>query len=184
MDQVQYLSTVKVKQMMDKVFPNTLEDFTPTEKEELRRRIEEIHASYETHYRRQFRCAVKKFLGGEDEPTVLSTSGLGAEATATVELAENHRGDAATIRHLEDLQRLIKLYNVRPEAEDFSGQPIRLANKVNLPGPELIPENLKSIIEKKIALKEQEANHMLLEYSEKYGYHPLFRTGFREFFTT
>ncbi|KAL1959619.1 hypothetical protein VTO42DRAFT_1654 [Malbranchea cinnamomea] len=149
----------------------------------LLQQVAELHDSYGRIDLVQFRNDVKAFLEGNVSGAKNTREESMENKTQSIsnEAASHEISDLRS--HLDNLQRLIELCQVRPEAEDFIGGPIRLSHRLNLPESD-IHESLRGIIEKKISLKEREANLLLSEYTEMFGNHPLVHAACREYFTT
>lgn len=80
--------------------------------------------------------------------------------------------------------RLKNQHNVYPNVEDVEGRPISLSNEIDKFRAHGYPARKLAAIQQLLATKEQEANLLLQRYTNKYGYHPLFRAGLREYFAT
>ncbi|KAL2367280.1 hypothetical protein BDBG_06645 [Blastomyces gilchristii SLH14081] len=176
MDQVHFLESANVATVFDNALPHTLGELSATAKDVLKRQAGVLLASHKSCPQDKFRGSVKLFLEG----------GILTEESALriTPRTQNRHAKSATKGRLNDVQRLMQLYNVHPKIEDYSNEPISLIDKIKIPGPEYIPDALRELVERKILLKEEEATHMANEFSEKYGSESLFRSAFREFFST
>ncbi|PGH26679.1 hypothetical protein AJ80_01625 [Polytolypa hystricis UAMH7299] len=187
MDQLPAQPSEKIANAMgalDEAVAGNLNALPSAEKNELCAQAKSIVLSYEPNSR-VFYKNVKSFLDGNTVPISQVPDGLAAmRSKVNASGSINSKANGSSQRHLEDLQTLMKMYQIRPKAEDFMDTPISLADKVTIPGPEHVPEPLRNILEKKIALKEEEANYMAYKYAQKYGDSPLIRAAFREYYTT
>lgn len=147
-------------------------------------RVADIHSSYHGKPLSQFKSDLKTFLGGD-----IATVGPSGEGTETQNDVSGQDGvdpfpqNLSVRPHIGNLQQLMGLCEVRPETGDFVAAPIQLSDEVTLPWPEL-PGKLQDIIQMKIALKEQEANKLLGDFSEKCGDYSIVHAACREFFAT
>lgn len=80
--------------------------------------------------------------------------------------------------------RLKDKFNVYPNVEDIEGRPISLTEEIQKYFAENHTLMEKLVFHVAAFKKEQAANGLLKELTEKYGYHPLFRAGLREYFAT
>lgn len=83
---------------------------------------------------------------------------------------------------LELVQELRDKLQIYPRVADIEGQAIRLNEEVNK-FDNWPPGRIQKINRDALAL-EKEVNDLLADLVEKYGYHPLFRAGLREYCAT
>ncbi|KAK2757349.1 hypothetical protein FQN54_004863 [Arachnomyces sp. PD_36] len=92
--------------------------------------------------------------------------------------------DPAVDYKVQIAMALREAYNDYPNAEDMEGRPISLADEVNTFRDQGCPPHVLQAIQAVATSKEQDANRLMGEYTNKYGYHPLFRAGIRQYFAT
>ncbi|WEW57505.1 hypothetical protein PRK78_002972 [Emydomyces testavorans] len=156
-------------------------NFSAIEDKTLRWQAALLRSSYNSKSPEQFQADVKQFL---DEGTVPSMNDeLGFHLNCIKR--KNAIPPGVTFEeHMANLQQLMEIHNVYPDAEDFTGDKIDFTHLIDLSRfNETSPED-NVFFQEQMAIKQEMANRMLKFYTEKYGYQPLFRKGIREFFET
>ncbi|KMP00268.1 DNA lyase [Coccidioides immitis RMSCC 2394] len=147
----------------------------------VRRQVALLISSYKTSDSRKFEADVKQFLDEGTIPPTINKQDVKSDSTGSGTAIP----PGVTLeKHLENLQHLIELNNVHPEPEDIAGEEIDFTNLMDFSELEKIPRKLEGFLKWRIAFQQKQANSMLKQYSEKYGYQPLFRKAIREYFTT
>lgn len=152
------------------------ESYSGAERKTTRRYADIIYSVHKNKDYRRFHRDFTSYLS--DKPDLPETPDDCLDSKADV--FENKPQEFDKDR-LAALARLMQMRDFKPDLEDIEGAPISLEGRISL--PDSIDVNVLEILQKILALKEEQANFMLAEYSQKYGYQPLFRIAIRELYT-
>ncbi|PGG95038.1 hypothetical protein AJ79_10306 [Helicocarpus griseus UAMH5409] len=183
MDRVPSLEPANITDtsILDNALSQNLGKLSATERNILQEQAESVLSSYKSCSKDELRNGIELFLEGSTSiPPVTEAPDL----VSSVQKPKSPDEMSLIKGRLDDVQRLMQIYNIRPRTEDFSDEPIALMNKLKMPSPADLPRALRRLVEKHVTLKEEEATLLATEYTEKYGSKSLFRAAFREFYTT
>ncbi|KAI1926310.1 hypothetical protein LOZ66_002733 [Ophidiomyces ophidiicola] len=156
-----------------------LKDLPKIEDAAIRQQVAALHSSYHHSSPRKFRADIKRFL--DDGTVTVPLNKVSHDCNKNMNAIPQ---GVPFHKHIANLQHLMELYNIYPDAEDFMGGKIDLTHLLDL--SEIQDENpeLLELFRVQLAVKQDRANEMLQHYVKRYGYQPLFRMAVRDYFTT
>ncbi|OGM45988.1 hypothetical protein ABOM_005232 [Aspergillus bombycis] len=97
--------------------------------------------------------------------------------------ASKHK-NTLTHRHGKYLQAVMTEFRIAPTIADFEGHPIELVSILDLAVENSLPGEKRYQLHKDLLSMEKKANEDLIQCTEDYGYHYIFRAGLQEYYMT